>query len=111
MRKAGELPYGWLTDSAGLQRKPNPYSSVDQALRETARFYRKALWDEVAVYTEFWIEKDALSGVVLSPRAAAPARTAAMLPPPRQKPQKKRAASFRSPSIASWKVSSARSGR
>jgi hypothetical protein len=33
-------------------------------MRETARFYRKALWADADDYVEVWLEKDALSAVV-----------------------------------------------
>ena len=65
MRKAGELPYDWLADHTRWQRKPTTFSSVEHALQETARFYRKSLWDEVNAYVEIWLEKEALSGVIL----------------------------------------------
>ena len=43
MRKAGILPYSWLADNTRWQRKPNTYDSVEQALQETAKLYRKSL--------------------------------------------------------------------
>jgi hypothetical protein len=64
MRRAGTLPYGWLTDSTRWERKPQTYVGVEEALQETARFYRKALWADADCYVEVWLEKDALSGVV-----------------------------------------------
>lgn len=64
MRRAGDLPYSWLADSTRWQRKPDTFSSVEHALNETARFYRKALWDDVPAHVEVWLEKDALAGVV-----------------------------------------------
>jgi hypothetical protein len=64
MRRAGELPYGWLTDNTRWQRKPRTYGSVKEALAETARLYRRALWNDAGVYCEVWLEKDALSGVI-----------------------------------------------
>lgn len=64
MRQAGELPYGWLADNTRWQRRPNTYSSVEQALNDTAHLYRKSLWDDADCYVEIWLEKDALSGVV-----------------------------------------------
>lgn len=64
MRRSGEMPYDWLADNTRWQRKPRTFSSVQQALEDTARFYRKSLWDEVGCYVEVWLEKDALSGVV-----------------------------------------------
>lgn len=65
MRRAGQLPYHWLADNTRWQRKPQTFESVQSALEETARFYRKALWADVDAYVEVWLEKDALSGVVL----------------------------------------------
>jgi hypothetical protein len=64
MRRAGMLPYHWLADNTRWQRKPTTYDSIGEALRDTARFYRKALWREVDSYVEIWLEKDALAGVV-----------------------------------------------
>jgi hypothetical protein len=37
---------------------------VQEALEDTARFYRKSLWIDADAYVEVWLEKDALSGVV-----------------------------------------------
>jgi hypothetical protein len=64
LRRSGALPYNWLADNTRWQRKPNAFSSVKEALQETARFYRKSLWDNADAYVEIWLEKDALSGVV-----------------------------------------------
>jgi hypothetical protein len=64
LRKNGELPYHWLADNTRWQRRPQTYSSVEQALRDTSAFYRKSLWDSADAYVEIWLEKDALSGVV-----------------------------------------------
>jgi hypothetical protein len=64
MRRDGSLPYDWLADNTRWQRKPNTFDSVEQALRDTAAFYRKSLWTDASSYVEIWLEKDALSGVV-----------------------------------------------
>jgi hypothetical protein len=64
MRRAGELPYGWLADNTRWQRKPTTFDSIEDALQDTARFYRKSLWTDADTYVEVWLEKDALSGVV-----------------------------------------------
>jgi hypothetical protein len=64
MRKSGALPYSWLADSTRLQRRPRTFYGVEQALQDTARFYRKSLWADADAYVEIWLEKDALSGVV-----------------------------------------------
>ena len=59
MRRARELPYDWLADNTRWQRKPRTFDSVEDALRNTAAFYRKALWNEADSYVEIWLEKDA----------------------------------------------------
>src|SRR5215831_15392305 len=64
MRRAGELPYGWLADNTRWQRKPRSFDSVQEALENTARLYRKNLWADADSYVEIWLEKDALAGVV-----------------------------------------------
>jgi hypothetical protein len=64
MCRSGDLPYGWLTDSTRVQRKPRTFDGVDAALKHTARFYRKDLWASADCYVEVWLEKDALAGVV-----------------------------------------------
>jgi len=64
MRRAGELPFGWISDNTRWMRKPRSYSSMNDMLRFTAKTYRRALWDSQPVYVEMWLEKDALAGVV-----------------------------------------------
>jgi hypothetical protein len=65
MRRAGDLPYDWLADNTRWQRKPRTFNGVEEALQDTARFYRKNLWANADCYVEVWLEKDALSGVIL----------------------------------------------
>lgn len=64
MRRTGALPYDWLADNTRWQRKPTTFDSIENALQNTARFYRKALWTDADAYVEIWLEKDALAGVV-----------------------------------------------
>ena len=65
MRRDGMLPYGWLADNTRWQRKPKTYGGIEQALAETARLYRRSLWDAAAgCHVETWLEKDALAGVI-----------------------------------------------
>jgi hypothetical protein len=65
MRRAGDLPCDWLADNTRWQRKPRTFDSVEHALNETARLYRKSLWADADAYVEIWLEKDALAGVIL----------------------------------------------
>ena len=64
MRREEMLPYHWLADNTRWQRKPLTFDSVEDALNETARLYRKSLWADADAYVEIWLEKDALAGVV-----------------------------------------------
>jgi len=55
MRQASEMPYGWLADNTRWRRKPTTYASPGEALEETARLYRKALWaDPIAMSKSGW---------------------------------------------------------
>src|SRR6516162_4081937 len=65
MRRAGDLPYDWLADNTRWQRKPRTFNGVEEALKATAAFYRKNLWADADCYVEIWLEKDALTGVLL----------------------------------------------
>jgi hypothetical protein len=65
MRRSGELPYDWLADNTRWQRKPRSFDGVQEALKQTAQFYRKNLWADADSYVEIWLEKDALAGVIL----------------------------------------------
>jgi hypothetical protein len=65
MRRDGLLPYEWLADNTRWQRRPRTFNGVEEALQDTAKLYRKSLWADAESYVELWLEKDALSGVVL----------------------------------------------
>jgi hypothetical protein len=64
LRREGRIPFRSITDNTRWQIKPTTYSSLQEALQETARFYRRAVWADVDAYVEVWLEKDALAGVV-----------------------------------------------
>jgi hypothetical protein len=65
MRLAGEIKFGWIADNTRWMRKPDTHSSMEVALRNTAKTYRRSVWDEQDVYVEVWLEKDALAGVLV----------------------------------------------
>jgi hypothetical protein len=64
MRRAGELPYGWITDGSRLRLKPRTFSNAQAALENTAMMYRRDLWIDQGVHVEVWTEKDAIRGVI-----------------------------------------------
>jgi len=63
MRRSGRIPYEWIVDSSRTIRRPNQYGSMEDALHETARFYRRNLWGDLPDYLQIWMEKEALAGV------------------------------------------------
>lgn len=65
LRRAGEIPFEWIADNTRWMRKPASYSSLAHMLAQQKKFFRRALWDDQEAYVEIWLEKDALSGVLL----------------------------------------------
>jgi hypothetical protein len=65
LRRAGEIPYRWISDSTRWMRKPRTYDSLADALRITAETYRRALWTNQDAYVEIWCEKDTLAGILV----------------------------------------------
>ena len=64
LRREGRLDYNDIADATRWMRKPNTYDSVEDALIETARTYRKSLWRDNDARVEIWAEKDAVAGVI-----------------------------------------------
>jgi len=64
LRRAWRLPYSDIADATRWMRKPRTFNSVEDALRETAETYRKALWRDFMIELEIWLEKNALAGVI-----------------------------------------------
>jgi hypothetical protein len=53
MRLSGSIPFHWIADNTRWMRKPDTYGSIQEAIRETAKFYRQAIWRDLDVYAEF----------------------------------------------------------
>lgn len=64
LRRDGILPYSMIADNTRWMRKGRSYDSLEEALHETARTYRRALWTEQNAYVEVWCEKDTLAGIL-----------------------------------------------
>jgi hypothetical protein len=64
MRLAAELPWNWLVDNTRWIRKPESFGSLADCVEQSARAYRRSLWQHADEYVEVWLEKDALSGVL-----------------------------------------------
>lgn len=66
MRRGGTVSYKWIDDYSRRFWKPDTFDDMEDALRSTANFYRRAVWKRLPVYVEIWVEKDALAGVLYS---------------------------------------------
>lgn len=64
MRRSGDIPFGKIVDGTRLYRVPRAYNSVEEALRETARLYRRSYWQDADEKVEVWCEKEAISGFI-----------------------------------------------
>jgi hypothetical protein len=64
MRRDGSIPWGWITDFTRTMRKPRTFSGLEHAVQATAEHYRRALWYDLDIRVEVWLEKDALAGVL-----------------------------------------------
>ena len=65
MREDGEMPWSWITDNTRYMRKSSTYSSLEEAMQDAARTYRRDLWKNQEVHLEIWCEKMALLGVIV----------------------------------------------
>ncbi|MEI4232217.1 hypothetical protein [Roseovarius sp. D22-M7] len=64
LRRERRLPYHCIADATRYMRKPRTFDGWKDALQDTARLYRKALWADTDLEVEIWIEKSALAGVL-----------------------------------------------
>ncbi len=64
LRRKGRIAYTWIADATRWMRRPRTFDNWEDALENTARTYRRSLWQDAEVDVEIWIEKDALAGVV-----------------------------------------------
>lgn len=64
LRRSGRMPYWHIADLTRFMRGVYTHDSVADALHDTAKMYRRALWRDKDVRIEFWLEKDALAGCI-----------------------------------------------
>lgn len=64
MRRAGTIPYGWITDATRRGFHVSTFRDPGEFIRETARLYRRPLWDSCRHYVEVWCESRSIAGIV-----------------------------------------------
>jgi len=62
MRLDGELRWDWVIDESRRSRVTQTFDSIEDALADTAKFYRRSALKQSDDYVEIWLEKDALAG-------------------------------------------------
>jgi hypothetical protein len=64
MRRAGTLPYGWITDATRRGYFTNTFSGAGDFLRQMHGLYRADLWQQSDFYCEVWTESRSIAGVI-----------------------------------------------
>lgn len=65
LRRAGRVPYGWISDSTRTGFHVNTFSSASDFIKQTARWYRQDLWRDSEAHVEVWTESRSIAGVIL----------------------------------------------
>lgn len=63
LRREGRMAYSDIADATRWMRKPETHNNLEEALRDTARLYRKALQRDADEVVDLWVENDALAAV------------------------------------------------
>jgi hypothetical protein len=64
MRLDGSLSFDSIVDETRRVRVTQTYDNLQDAIEQTARYYRRSALKQSSDYLEIWVEKDALSGVL-----------------------------------------------
>jgi len=64
LRRDGAIPFQWISDATRWVRRPRAYDSLEEALQDTAKLYRRRLWNDAPVQVEVWCEKEAIAGIL-----------------------------------------------
>lgn len=64
LRRAGLLPYGWITDATRRGHHTPTYDSEGAFLRAAAPHYRADPWRDADCYVEVWAESRSIAGVI-----------------------------------------------
>jgi len=64
MRRAGRLPYSWVTDTTRRGYHTNTYANPDDFLQRVAGLYRGDVWRDIETHVEVWCESRSIAGVI-----------------------------------------------
>jgi len=66
-RRSGNLPWNGIEDRTRPFQFYNSWETPADLVEFTASTFTSAIWDDMPVYPEIWVEKDALSGIIEIP--------------------------------------------
>jgi hypothetical protein len=66
LRRAGVIPYGWITDATRRGYFTDTFTGAGDFLRRVKGLYRADLWQLSDFYCEVWTESRSIAGVVQS---------------------------------------------
>lgn len=66
MRRAGKIPYGWITDATRMGWHTVTYNGAADFLQSVAGLYRQNMWANSDFYVELWVESRSIAGVLTS---------------------------------------------
>ena len=65
MRRAGTVPYGWISDATRRGYHTATYANGAEFLRRHIGAYRADLWADADAYVEVWCESRSIAGVIV----------------------------------------------
>jgi len=63
-RRSGEIPWHAFTDNTRWHICQKTFDSLEDAMQNTLKNYRRNMWSTQPYYIEVWVEKDAIAGIV-----------------------------------------------
>jgi hypothetical protein len=64
MRLNDQVKWEWIIDSSRRAQTTRTFDNINDALADTAKFYRRSALRDCPDYIEIWCEKEALSGII-----------------------------------------------
>ena len=64
LRRAGRLPYGWISDATRRGYFTPTYGSAAEFLSRVKELYRADLWQHSDFYCEVWCESRSIAGII-----------------------------------------------
>jgi hypothetical protein len=64
LREKEIIPFEWIVDELRVRLKPSSWSGLADFAETVRDAYRKDFWEHLPVYVEFFVEKQAMAGVL-----------------------------------------------